>query len=196
MKNLLAVLLIAGLASISINAQDISINSQSIQFGAKAGINIATLQPDLNDPASRTSIHLGGMAEIPLMEKFSVQPELLYSAQGVKDESDDDEVIKLSYLTLPIMAKYYVMEGLSVEAGPQIGFLLSAEAEDDGETYDLKDDTKSVDFGFAIGAGYKLETGLNFGLRYFFGSDINDISEDSDQFKNRVFQISVGYFFR
>ncbi|RZJ55928.1 MAG: PorT family protein, partial [Flavobacterium sp.] len=32
----------------------------------------------------------------------------------------------LSYLNVPIMAKYYVIEKLSLEAGPQIGFLLSA----------------------------------------------------------------------
>ena len=189
MKKLSTLLLIASISLTAVYAQEITI-------GAKAGLNFATLQPDLSDPATRTSLHLGGMAEISINEMFSIQPELLYSAQGAKDKSDDDEVFKLSYLSLPIMVKYYVMEGLSIEAGPQIGFLLSAEVEDDGETYDLKDDTKGLDFGFSIGAGYKLESGLNFGLRYYLGSDVNDISEDSDQFKNRVFQISVGYFFK
>ena len=168
---------------------------QDIQFGAKAGINLATIQPDLNDPATRTSFHLGGMVEISVSDKFSVQPELLYSSQGATDESDDDEVIKLDYISLPILAKYFVVENLSLEAGPQLGYVVSAEVEDDGDTIDLKDDTKSTDIGFALGAGYKLENGLNFGLRYFFGSDVNDIDEDADQFKNRVFQLSIGYFF-
>ena len=168
---------------------------QDIQFGAKAGLNLATIQPDLTDAASRTSFHLGGVAEVSILEKFSIQPELLYSAQGAKDESDDDEVVKLDYITLPILAKYYVMDNLSLEAGPQIGFLLNAEVEDDGGTIDLKDNTKSTDIGFAFGAGYKLESGLNFGIRYFLGSDVNDIEEDSDKISNRVFQLSIGYFF-
>ena len=66
---------------------------QDIQFGAKAGLNLATIQPDLTDAATRTTFHLGGVAEISILEQFSIQPELLYSAQGATDESDDDEVV-------------------------------------------------------------------------------------------------------
>lgn len=189
MKKLFIILLITNFNLLSVNAQD-------IQIGAKAGLNLATLQPDLPDPATRTSFHLGGMAEIPISDMFSVQPELLFSIQGVKDESDDDEVIKLNYITLPIMAKYYVMESLSIEGGLQLGFLVSADFEDDGESIDIKDSMKSTDFGVAFGAGYKLDNGVNLGIRYFLGSNVNDDIGDGDQkLTNRVFQISVGYFF-
>jgi len=189
MKKLLALLVLTSLGLAPTWAQEIT-------FGVKGGVNLSTLQPDLPDPATRTSLHLGGMAEIAITELFSIQPELLYSSQGVKDESDDDETVRIDYLTLPILGKYYIVDALSIEAGPQIGFLLSAEFEDDGETTDIKNNTKSVDVGFAIGAGYKLEQGVNFAIRYYLGSDINDIGEDPDKFKNRVFQISVGYFFK
>ncbi len=171
------------------------VQGQDIRFGAKAGLNLATIQPDLTDAATRTTFHLGGVAEISVLDKLSIQPELLYSAQGATDESDDDEVVKLDYITLPILAKYYVTEDLSLEAGPQLGFLLNAEVEDDGDTIDLKDNTKSTDIGFALGLGYKMENGINFGARYFLGSDINDIEEDNDKISNRVFQFSIGYFF-
>lgn len=170
--------------------------AQDVTFGAKAGLNLATLQPDLNDPATRVSFHLGGVAEIPLMDDFSVQPELLFSSQGVRDKSDDDEVVRLNYLTLPVMAKYYIEDKFSVEAGPQFGILLSAKGEDNGETTDLKDITKSADIGFALGLGYKLENQVNFGLRYYFGSNINNYEGDSDKIANRVFQISAGYIFK
>ena len=171
------------------------LHGQDLHFGAKAGLNLSTLQPELTD--SRTAFHLGAVAEISLSDAFSVQPELLYSAHGAKDQNDSngDEVFKVDYLTLPILAKYYVTDGLSIEGGPQLGFLLSSKQEDNGETDDLKDITKSTDFGFALGVGYKLDSGLNFGLRYYLGSDVNDIDSDSEEFKNRVFQISVGYFF-
>jgi len=171
------------------------LHAQDITIGARAGVNLATLQPDLNDPATRTSFHLGVMVEIPLIDVMYLQPELLYSAQGVRDESDDDEVIKLDYLTLPVMAKYYVWDALSVEAGPQLGILLSAKREDDGETEDYKDSTKSTDIGLALGAEYRLENKFNIGVRYYWGTNINKNEDSRTQVKNRVFQISVGYFF-
>lgn len=170
--------------------------AQEVKFGAKAGLNLATLPPELTE--SRTTFHLGGMAEIELTDVFSIQPELLYSAQGSKDQDDSDnnETFRVDYLSLPVLAKYYLINGLSVEAGPQLGFLLSAEVEDNGQTADLKDVTKGLDLGLAFGVSYKMDNGLNFGLRYFLGSDVNDIEEDTEEFKNRVFQVSIGYFFK
>ena len=171
------------------------VHSQDVKIGIKGGVNLATLKPDLNDPATRTSFHLGGMAEISLIDQLSLQPELLYSSQGVKDESDDDEVVKLDYLTIPVLAKYHASEAFSIEAGPQIGLLLSAKGEDDGETFDFKDVTKSTDIGFAFGLGYKLPSGINFNARYYFGSNVNDDESDSDKIKNNVIQFSIGYWF-
>lgn len=182
----LTVLLVFG--TIATQAQDLS-------FGAKAGLNLANLKPDLDDASTRTSFHLGAVLELGISDQFSIQPEILYSEQGAKDDSDDDEVVRTNYISLPVMAKFYIIDALSIEVGPQFGFLLTAEVEDDGDTIDLKDNTKSTDVGFAVGLGYKLDSGLNFGLRYFSGSDINDVDGDSDKISNRVFQISVGYFF-
>lgn len=73
--------------------------------------------------------------------------------------------------------------------------MLKAEVEDDGETIDINDDTKSTDLGIALGVGYKMDSGLNFGARYTLGSNVNDIDEDPDKFTNRVFQLFVGYIF-
>lgn len=195
-----------------------SVNAQEVTFGAKAGLNLASLGGDVEDVDGLTSFHFGAVAEISISEKFSVQPELLYSAQGAKIEESYSEVgytisgeskLKLNYLNIPIIAKYYVAEGFSVEAGPQLGLLLSAE-EDweysetfEGETTsesgenDVKDEYKGIDFGFNIGVGYKLNSGLNFAARYNLGlANIND-GEGSDDFKinNNVLQVSVGYFF-
>ncbi len=62
-----------------------------------------------------------------ISEKFAFQPELLYSAQGSDyDDEDFSGSVKADYLNVPLMAKYYVGEGFSLEAGPQVGLLLSA----------------------------------------------------------------------
>ena len=198
MKKLLLLTVICLMSIISISAQN---------FGVKAGLNFASISgDDAEDFDGRTSFHIGAYTEFEISESFSFQPELLYSSQGAKssfseDGFDVDMDIKLNYLNIPLMAKYYFSDGFNFEFGPQIGFLLSAEAEVSfagvSETEDIKDDLKGTDFGLNFGLGYKLESGLNFGLRYNLGLsklDDSDEMEESD-IKNGVFQISLGYSF-
>ncbi len=190
-----------------------NLNAQGVTFGAKAGLNLASISGDeTEDIEGRTGFHVGVVAEISISDKFSVQPELLYSAQGAKSNYEDafekdEATIKLDYINLPIMAKYYVAEGFSIEAGPQIGFLMNSEADYDyidkedpefseSGTEDLKDVIKGMDFGFNLGLGYKLESGLNFGARYNLGlSDLWDVDTGGVKNQNSVIQVSVGYFF-
>lgn len=185
----------------------VATNAQDIKFGAKAGLNIANLTGDTDSSIdSRIAFHAGAVAEFLISEKFSVQPELLFSAQGAKNEYTEEgnvvkSTMKLNYLNLPIMAKYYVIKGLSLEAGPEIGMKLSAktkaEANGVSATVDIGDNIENIAFGLNLGAGYKLDNGLNFNIRYNLGlSNIAKGSDNDDSsVKNSVFQVSVGYFF-
>ena len=167
-----------------------SVNAQEIKFGVKGGLNFATIGGDnTKDTDLVTACNFGVMSEIPISEKFSFQPEVMYSGQGY---SFNDNTIALSYLNIPLMGKYYVTKGLSVEAGPQIGFLLDAK----NEKINVKDSFNTFDFGVNFGLGYKLDNGLNFGARYNLGlTDINNVANSSSKNQNRTIQISVGYFF-
>ncbi|MDB2463024.1 PorT family protein [Algibacter sp.] len=168
-----------------------NVNAQDIHFGAKLGINFSSIYGDnAEDLETITSIvNFGIVAEMPINEKFSFQPELMYSIQGY---SIGEDIVALNYLNLPLLGKYYITKGLSLEAGPQIGFLLSAK--DEGT--DVKDNFKTIDLGANLGLAYKLNNGLNFGARYNLGlSNINNIDGVPDSYKNGVFQITVGYQF-
>jgi len=167
-----------------------NVNAQEIKFGAKGGLNFASISGDNTKGIDVvTSFNFGVLSEIPISDKFSFQPELMYSGQGY---SFNDNTIALSYLNIPLMGKYYLTKGLSLEAGPQIGFLLSAK----NEKTDVKDSFNTFDFGVNFGLGYKLDNGLNFGARYNLGlTNINNLDNSSIENKNGVFQISVGYFF-
>ncbi|MFP5437368.1 MAG: porin family protein [Bacteroidia bacterium] len=166
------------------------VNAQKIKLGVKGGLNFASVSGDNTKGIDVvTAFNFGVLSEIPIFEKFSFQPELMYSGQGY---SFNDDTIALSYLNISLMGKYYLVKGLSVEAGPQIGFLLSAK----NEKTDVKDSFKTFDFGVNLGLGYKLNNGLNFGARYNVGlTDINDVHNSSGKNKNAVLQLSVGYFF-
>ena len=75
-------------------------NAQDINFGAKAGVNFASITgDDTDDLDMRTSLHVGVVAEIVISETFSFQPELLYSAQGAKESIENvDLTFKVDYL--------------------------------------------------------------------------------------------------
>ncbi|WP_299885697.1 porin family protein [uncultured Lacinutrix sp.] len=195
--------------------------AQEIKFGVKAGVNVSKFGGSLPgvidfgsiDYEYRTSFHVGGLAEIMLSDKFALQPELLYSSQGSKISEVDgnfnsESILKLDYVNVPIMAKFMPFEGFSIEAGPQVGFLISAKedyTDSDGDAnedgIDIKDDVKSIDFALNLGVGYKLDNGILFSARYNFGlidvDDADDVDNVDDIFepKNRTLQVSVGYMF-
>jgi hypothetical protein len=172
----------------------ITSTSAQVSFGAKAGANFASLSGDGADGVDgRTSFHIGGVVNIGVSELFSVQPELVYSAQGWTEDSPFGEVVgKLDYINIPIMADFTLAEGFSLQGGPQFGINVTSEVELDGETADIED-VESLDMGVGIGAQYRMtDLGLFFQARYMIG--INDVVEDAEV-KNSVISLSVGWFF-
>ena len=176
-------------------------NAQETRFGVKGGLNISTVVGgDVENTKSLVGFHVGGFAEIHVVERFFIQPELLFSTQGTKVDGPfgTDGDIKLNYLNIPVLAKYYIVDKkFSVEAGPQLGVLLSAKAEDN----DIKDFTRSVDFGFNIGVGYNFTDNLSLGLRYTIGlsplsdEDIDNEDDYYDSAKNSNLALSLAYKF-
>ena len=157
-----------------------SVSAQEVTFGAKAGVNFSNFSGDA-DLDGTTGFYVGGLADISFSESFSFQPELLYSIEGAKDAS-------LSYLRLPLMAKYNLSESFSLLAGPNIGFLMGGDEA-------IKDAAKSLDYGLGLGTMYKLESGLFFEARYNLGlANINDDENDID-IKNTNIAVGLGYRF-
>jgi hypothetical protein len=186
------VLLVAVLVTAAVVSQ------AQVRFGAKAGINIATLGGDDLDDAegkkSNTGFYFGGLVNIPLSSNFAFQPELIYSAkQGLEFDDDGDEVnLNLNYINIPLMLQY-MSNGFVVEAGPQIGFNISSKYKTMGIEVDFDDAIKGIDFGANFGLGYITNSGFGFNARYNLG--LSNIAEEDGDIKNRVFQVGVVYMF-
>lgn len=188
-------------------------NAQETKFGAKLGLNVATLSSkDSEGIKSKIGLNIGGFAEIKISETFAFQPELLFSMQGAKSSTSSssfttESTSSLNYINIPLMAKYFVIPKLSIEAGPQIGFLLSAKSEftststfggttqTRSSSNDTKEFTKTVDFGLNFGANYDITENIFAGIRYNFG--LSDIAKENEgnSVTNRVFSLNVGYKF-
>ena len=184
-----------------------------IKIGPTAGANFTNITGDEADSfEGMVDLFFGVVAPITIDDTFSVQPGLIYSRQGAdyEDTFSDGEfsetytgTVKLGYLNVPVLARVQVAEGLTLEAGPQVGFLLSAkdEYDFDGESGedDVKDLVKGVDFAACVGAGYTFPGGLNINARYNIGlSDIIDdeeLSGEGAKWKNSVIQVGLSYLF-
>lgn len=99
-----------------------AIKAQDYKLGLKGGLNIASQNNSLLSGVTKTNstpiigFNIGGFVEIKISEKFSAQPELLFSAQGGKlsyneknlfpitpprDNYDVENTISLFYLNVP-----------------------------------------------------------------------------------------------
>lgn len=174
-------------------------NAQETRFGIKGGLNITTYAGgDYWDANSLVGFQVGGFAEIKIIERLAIQPEILFSTQGASLDTplgDYDE--KINYINVPVLAKFYITKQFTVEGGPQLGFLVSAKQ--DG--HDAKDDYKSIDTGFNFGAGYNFTDNVSVNLRYTVGlSNVLDYEVDNadeyfDSPKNSVLALTIGYKF-
>jgi len=202
-KLLSASALMLGAVAVS-NAQEDASNAQSmdISFGVKGGVNFATLNGDIDSPDSRTSFHVGVLAEFPIAEIFSIQAEALYSGQGAEfnfsGPDGDKAELQLDYINVPVLAKFYLFEGFSIEAGPQFSFLLNDEIDFNPNSNDgdfptpFRDSLKTFEVGVAGGVTFQTSMGLFATARYNQG--LTDIADDINV-QNSVFQLGVGYKF-
>jgi opacity protein-like surface antigen len=174
---IIAVLCIAGVTTS---------NAQSLRFGVKAGANFANLEGDDVDGNTYTNFHFGALLELNVLQNFSIQPELLYSSQGAEVDSEAFDKIEYKYLTVPVLAKFYVItDKLSIEAGPQFGFMIDDNLSDVAET-------KSFDFAAIGGLGLNITDNIFAQARYVIG--LTDTTKDAE-IKNKVIQVSLGYRF-
>lgn len=183
------------------------------QIGVKAGLNVAEFTGREGESASyKAFYHAAVFYQAHLLGPLSIQPEVQYSVAGggLKSAFTDYDT-KLHYFTVPILAKL-TLGPVFVEAGPQVGVLLSANQEGrlqvglsadgtpaygDGSRL-ATDNFKRTEFSLVGGVGLKLLGGLSVGGRLVAGvNDINDLKNLSGisdpRLKNRVFQAYAAF---
>ena len=201
----------------------VAVKAQETRFGVKAGYSMSTLkvdgdQDDLEERSTDPShtFYVGGLVEHKFSDTFGIQGELLYSPLGGKEDYNVSEgqvyfreKSKLSFGTLliPVSAKYFITENLSVALGASFGLILSAkqktvidagigipglELEGDDEV-DIKDDVNTLNIAPFLGAEFMLENGLFFDARYNYG--ISDLSKSEGKITNSFLQVGVGFKF-
>jgi len=168
--------------------------SQGFQLGVKAGVNVSNYTGGDLENKAIVGFHGGATFGFLLGDHFSIQPEVLFSAQGAKIDGigGNDEKFNVSYINLPVLAKVRFTGGFYLEAGPQVGFKVNESVPDNT----IENFAKDLDLSVAAGLGYHSPIGLGIGARYNAGlskvGDFDASTADPD-FKNSTLQFFVFY---
>lgn len=222
MKKFLLVVVCA-ISALTVSAQRASSSSSSffstesvdggVRWGIRVGANFANMSFS-NDgysssPKSRTSFHVGVVADIPVVESFYVQSGLFLQNKGFKIDYDDDETMtaKPMYLEIPVLASYRYnfndATQLQINFGPYFGYGIGGkykyEYDGDSEEEDCFQDgeMKRFNCGLQVGAGITFASHIYLGVAYQFGlSNIADDDEGGDySVKDKNWMVSLGYNF-
>ncbi len=196
MKRLIVTLALVALMSGNVLAEGTT-------FGFMGGLNLANVTgDDVEDNETKLCFGGGVFVNFPMNEVISMQPELLFMMKGTKLVAFDDAGVRMSYIDIPVLAKFTVpMEGAFAPCffvGPYVGFNTSAESYVEDEEFDVKDQIKSTDYGLVFGGGFDYAMGegnLIFNARYALGLTTIDDTDADDDVKNTGIIFMVGYGF-
>jgi hypothetical protein len=177
--------------------------AQEAAVGIKGGLNLTTLS--VSDPQNSYDTKAGYHAGFFFREKFgkvAIQPEILLStfSADVNTTLVGDVEDSFTYLAIPVMMKFYIIDGLNIHAGPQFSFLIDGERTGKSRLFgesstDIKDYYESTDMSVSVGAGWDFGFGLGVDLRYNLGvKDINNWTEGRE-LKSGIFQVSASWNF-
>ncbi len=173
--------------------------AQGFGVGIKVGTNINKLKGQSFKDQFTYGYSAGIYADIKASNKWSIQPEVLFN-QVSTDTSDKfstlyqinaDKIskIKLNYLSIPILINYNLSKGISLQAGPQFGVLMS---QNKNLLQDGKEAFKTGEFSLLGGLQLKFSSIRLYG-RYAIGlNNINDI-DNQDSWKNQSIQLGIGF---
>ena len=188
--------------------------SAQVQFGAKVGFDLTHFWGEDAPHGIQPNYQVGLMMEYKFNPHFAIAPEVVFAAQGGKatgDFDDDDDVIgninvkgtfHTNYINVPLMLKFYATPDFSIDLGPQVGFNVYSKVTASGkvgnieakESMDLKDNTKTVDFGVGLGATYNLTNNAFVQARYTLGlTNVFDVPDSHE--KNGNIQLAFGMKF-
>ncbi|MEQ3664310.1 MULTISPECIES: porin family protein [unclassified Olleya] len=187
-KNINYYLILTFLFTISSQLYSQNIDKKNV-FGIMAGGNIS----NISNYEGKSSLGFSGGLywEWKFSNKFSLQSNILYSQRGENKDGNFSD-LKLDYINMPILLKYYATEKLGVMTGVYMDFLLNV----DSSNFD-KDDFKQTDLGIPIGVSYDLSKNLQLGLSYNIGlTDILDNNPNSDKLTNNWGNFSLTYIFK
>lgn len=165
---------------------------KEFELGAQLGLNGSSLSTtNINNSNLLISYNAGISGEYYFSDDWGLKLKVIYDKKGwsylynPNDNFNTEEGdIIFNYVTLPIMAGFHFgyHKEWYVNFGLYTGFLLSVNDSESASASDSSEGYKDVDFGGAVGIGYKfeIERNLKFFLEIQGQSSFLGIYDDND----------------
>lgn len=191
--------------------------SENFELGVRLAGNLSSLTNTV-DSQMELGLALGLYGTIKMNEKFALQPEVFFrcsmGARGISPVllgdpnldpliTDAEVTTQLTYVSIPVLAKYSFGEEISFGMGPQFGILTGAKNKYVSEVFeeddlvfrnDVKSQFQSFDFGLVFNLEYSIQAnrGININLRYYLGLTDTIRNNPGVAVKNSILQFAIG----
>ena len=210
----LAFVLCAGYQSVFAQEQEASDESTlTPKFGIKGGFNFSNLYVDnVQDEHVKVGGNIGFYAKLPVTKGLSIQPELIYSNKGAKEDYSNflqgsgTYRFNLHYVEVPVLLVINLTKNFSISGGGYAAFLAGATVKDvdsDGTINNATelstDDFNRFDYGLVGGVSVDIDH-VTLGARYNYGlhnigKDDNLAGQLTENSKNSVASLFIGFAF-
>ena len=175
--------------------------SAQVQFGAKVGVDATHFWGKDTEHGMKIGYQFGALMEYKFNPNFAIAPEVVFASQGGKfkiyeaENKKADNTFTTNYINVPVMFKWYATPNFSIDLGPQVGFNVYSKYQvGDLDAEDIKDMTKSVDFGVGLGGTYNLTDNAFIQARYTMGLT-DAFKGELNEAKNGNIQLAFGMKF-
>lgn len=178
------------------------ISNAQVRPGIKLGMNTSNLSnTTLED---KSDVYVGAFVDIPLANYYTLQPEILYSRQGGRSNSNEFRDVNINYIAITAANKFYMSphKGFHFLIGLGLDFNVGGNWNPLFGTTNDEFDISPIDLTFTGGIGYEFGFGLILETRYKQGAISTDFLGSRDLFEedgsqlNGVFQVGMAYKFK
>jgi hypothetical protein len=189
----------------------VAVNAQTL--GGRVGVNFSNIiktGDDNFETEFKPGLHAGLTLDIPVIDRLSFAPEIMYSQKGYKTSGTsllggaNEYTVTTNFIEVPILLKIRAASGFNLHLGPQVSFLTSTTQsfKTGSDEYRNKideenDNLKKNIIGGVIGAGFNFGTKTSLVARYAldFQKNNEDGSSETPLYKNQVIQLGLGINF-
>jgi hypothetical protein len=136
------------------------------------------------DFSSKTAFYIGFYGALKLSKYYTMQPEIVYSAQGSNYRtSTKNGSFDVDYLSLELINKFTFGERFNIHFGPTLDFVVD-------ENFNTE---APIDMAFVLGMGINITP--NFGIDARVKKGIIPVVDFNDNHTNVVFSVGGTYTF-